>query len=192
MALLELQLLGVEATTAKYRGLGRDLPRATAFALNRTIFAVRSYARRGITQQTGLPAKYAVRGFTVAKADPTLLAAGFQIHERRIPLFAYVGTKGFRSGKGIAGLAYRAGTVPPGAFFAAMPSGHRGIFWRAGRFGRRGKPYLEKITEVMGPSLPKVVVERNIQAAFVTVAREVFEKRLAYETQRILQRRGDA
>ena len=44
-----------------------------------------------------------------------------------------------------------------GAFIQTMPSGHKGVFWRTGKFGRRGKPKLERIEQLFSLSLPQAV-----------------------------------
>lgn len=183
---VELTVSGGEIAAKYLAEIGKGLPVAMARAANRAADAARTYSRRALTAEIGLAAKYGARALTVfPKATPDNLVATVRARGFRLPLIAYTGTSGFRSGKGIAGRTYRTGTVPAGAFFAQVPSGHRGIFKRSGRFGRRGKPYLERIQQVTGPSVPELVVAQDIFDRAGERALEVFRERLDHEVDRL-------
>jgi hypothetical protein len=174
-----LTVSGLDVAERRMRGTAQKLPLAIARALNRAIGSARTQARRRISAETGLQAKFAVRGMAVERATGETLTATLRVSERIIPLFAYTGAKGFRSGKGIAGQSYRLGAVPAGAFFAEMRTGHRGVFARAGRA-------RFPIRELPGPPLPRVIVEKRIFEALQGPARQTFERRLEHETRRLL------
>lgn len=183
---VEVTVTGIDEATQKYVAVGRQLPLVVARALNRAIAGARTETRRTLMAQTGLRGKDITPALSVARATRTNLAAALRARERRPPLIAYVGARGFRSGKGIAGQAYKLGSVPAGAFFAQMPSGHRGIYKRSGRFGRRGKPYLERIEQLLGPPISGVIVQLAIFEAIRGKAQALFEQRLAHESERLL------
>lgn len=178
--MLELTISGIKEAEGRTRRIGQRMPVAISRALNRAITSARTMARRKVASDTGLPAKFAGLGMALDQSSPQTLVARLRVSERLIPLAAFTGLKGFRSGKGIAGQSYRLGTVPPGAFFAQMQTGHRGIFRRVG-------PRRFPIRTVYGPTLPRVIVEKRIFEALQGPARGVFERRLAHETDRLLQ-----
>jgi hypothetical protein len=69
-------------------------------------------------------------------------------------------------------------TVIRGAFVAAMKSGHRGVFMRSGRFGRRGNPKLERIRELYTTRVVDVFRDPGFVEAVGVRATEVFQQTL--------------
>lgn len=180
---VELQESGAAQTARYIQEFGAGLSGALARALNRAIEGGRTVSTRALQSEAGLAPKYGRRALSLTRATPGTLSAILTAKGRRLPLVAYVGTKGFRSGRGIAGLAYRLGAVPSGSFFAQLRSGHRGIFVRVGRA-------RVPIKAQTGPSIPELVVSKRIFEAARVRALEVYRERLDHEVGRLRERRG--
>lgn len=166
------------AVLPRLRALGRQLPRVMVRAINRTLAGASTDAKRAIVSATGLPARRAARALSIRRATVTTLEGAVVARDVWIPLLAYAGRRRWRSGQGVAGLPIRVGIIPEGAFFALMPSGHAGIF------RRRGAARLP-ITELPGPSLPRVIVERALFRALGAPARARLRQRLEHEAARV-------
>jgi hypothetical protein len=174
----------VEARLLHFGTITTRVPGALARALNRAIVASRTLARRRIAAASGLPQKRIGGRLQVDTASPDRLAARLLATAGRpIPQIAFTGTRGFRSGRGIAGLAYPLSDLQPvssGAFFAEMRSGHRGIYTRTTRA-------RIPIEEEMGPTIPDIIEARQIFQGLQAEARTVYNRRLAHELDRLVQ-----
>lgn len=146
---------------------------ATVRTLNRLADSVNSKAASEIARDLAIRNKDVKAALRVAKAraaDNDIKASVTATGER-IPLIAFVSPGRRQVGAFLrqAGVGYRIGSggqkTRPGTFIAKMQSGHIGVFFRTGRFGRRKNPKLEKINEARGPSIPKSFVSRKVQAA---------------------------
>lgn len=183
--MITLEVSGADTSGVFAAQLGKKLPAALARAVNRAIKHGYTQAARRITAETGVQRKYVVPSLSIVQArpDPLEAVAVLQARARRVPLIAYLNT-GFRSGRGIGGVAYRAGIAPPHAFFAKFRSGKRVVAERIGRERSR----LRVLT---GPPIPQVIVERHVYEALRGPVREYYEKRLAHELDRVIQAQGD-
>lgn len=187
---IEIQLKGIAAVEARLLHFGTivaRVPGAMARALTRTIAASRTLARRRIAAASGLPQKRIGGRLQIQPATPEDLRASLHATAGRpIPLLAYVGLQGFRSGRGIADRAYPLSDIQPissGAFFAQLRSGHRGIFTR---ITRKRIP----IEEEMGPTIPEIIEARQIFEGLKPDARTVYDRRLAHELDRLVRDLG--
>src|SRR5918912_4444345 len=73
-----------------------------------------------------------------------------------VAMFPHLDTRRTRSRDGVLVRFGTGGTQRlRSAFVARMKSGHVGVFRRDGRFGRRGNPKLERISELFSSRLPK-------------------------------------
>jgi minor tail protein Z (GPZ) len=81
---------------------------------------------------------------------------------RPIPLIEFPSAR--QVGAGIRVSVWGRSQIIGSAFIATMPSGHRGVFRRTGRYGRRGKPYLERIKELWGPTIYGTFATPDVQS----------------------------
>lgn len=205
IAPVEVVVSGDEALLQRFAALGRFLPIAIMRAANRAVQGARAELRRQLRAR-GIQAKYAGGGqvgrktqrgggVTIYPATPSNLTAVLRQEGPPLPLIAYLPRVGYRSGKGIAGLAtvapgYAVPVSPFGGFYATMATGHRGVFVRTRK--SRGKGYgtpnaVEKdgyIREVYGPSLARVIDQWRLFEGLKPLAREIFERRMIHEAGR--------
>jgi hypothetical protein len=71
-----------------------------------------------------------------------------------------------------------------------MPSGHRGVFRRTGRYGRRGKPYLERIKELWGPTIYGTFATPDVQSVIRATMKARLKTALARRIASEQRRRG--
>lgn len=169
------------------RALGENAPLAAARALNRTIASVQTAAVRDVATDMGITQASVRKGMAIEKATRATLRATLTVTGRRLPLSAF-NAKGPEPSRGRGRVTYRIGrgarTTVPGAFFATMRSGHRGVFRRIGTSSRRSNkswgPNLP-IRELRGPSLPHVFTADKIAEARAALADELLPKNLAHE-----------
>lgn len=165
-------------------------------AMNRTLAQAKTLTRKAVQDATGLKAKTVGGRLRIDRARADMLRARLRVEAGpNIPLFAFMGPGGFKSGLGIGGRAYRLSDVlptDPEAFFAAVRSGHRGVFKRSGTFGRRGKPYLERIKELQGPRIPAVVSRRGILESLRAPISDIYQRRAEHELERLVAGQPDA
>ena len=110
------------------------IPKATVMALNKTLTGARTDAKRTISKSAGVKQKEIKNDFVLMKATSSKRVAVLIGRGRPLALskFSVRQTK-----KGVsARLPGRKRTMIEGAFIATMPSGHRGVYMRAGK--RRG------------------------------------------------------
>lgn len=185
---------------AGLEALGKEAPRASMRAINRTLQSVNTRAIRDIAADLGIAQKN-IRGdktftrghasaLSVYGASPDALRGSIQGTGKRIPLITFH-AKDTRAIHGRAkssvsrlvsmvvhgqGVTYQMqGTAKrnPDAFIAKMKSGHEGVFVR------KGKRRL-KIQELFGPSLP-YVFRKHIRSALKAVAETELAKNMRHE-----------
>lgn len=178
----------IEAETgpvlAALDALGRQAPLALVRALNRTGSAGRTQAARTLSADVGLTQTEIRKSFRATSATQDNEVYELRITDRRVPAIR------FGAEQTASGVDVRGGRASlPHAFLARMPSGHRGVFRRTGRFGRRGKAYLERIAEVTLP-LSAVMDQAGLQTAVVTRVTEAFPPNLAHEIDFLARQHG--
>lgn len=155
------------------------LPRATARSLNKTIRSVQSVAVKLIAKDIGITQKDVRRSLYLATAKWTRPEASVSATGKRIPIMA------LKARQTRTGVTYRSKgggrTAIPGAFIAAMKSGHRSVFKR---LTERRLP----IARLHGPSIPKVFVDSAVQRAMETHAEDRWTKTFAHELNHELSR----
>ena len=134
-------------------------PAALRRALRKAGTAARTEMSRLVSADMALPVRR-VRDEIKFVNDDT--SATLSVRGYRIPLIDFK-ARGPEPSRGRGnGVSY---SLPGGrgrlmhAFIATMPSGHRGVFERTGRFGRvskDGRRGLERIAEKFGPSIANV------------------------------------
>lgn len=179
---------------------------AVSRAMNHTIAIGRTESSRQIRQIYKIKTKYLgakpkkdadTRNSALAVKPSTTntLQAAIRATGRPLPLIAFPARK---SKAGIT-IQIKAGTtkVLPGAFFATMKSGHRGIFARGayagGKFASRrsrraptGEPDL-KITELSTASVPHAFLNKTAMEATATVIKNRFPNRFEHEIKRLFK-----
>lgn len=171
--------------------LGRKFPEAMRRAFKKTGVAARTEMARLVSADMALPVRK-VRDEIKLTSDET--SATLTVRGYRIPLidFKARGPEPSR-GRG-AGVSYNLpagrGRLPH-AFIATMPSGHRGVFERTGRFGakkgvRGGGTRRETIAEKFGPSI--AVVFSKFMPEGAARASEVLEKNVQTQINLAMQR----
>jgi hypothetical protein len=179
---LDLIVSGADTSGIFVAELGRAIPAALSRAVNRAIRSGYTQTKRGIVAETGLQTKYVTPSLRIDKSAPATLTATLRSKPTPVPLVAYF-LKGFRSGQGIGGRAYRMGSAPAHAFEGMFKSGYRGVF------ERKGKKRTE-LRLLFGPPIPEVVEQRHIFAAIRGRVAEVYEARRAYEIDRLIRANG--
>jgi len=174
-----------------FAGLAKRVPNATVAALNRVAASTRASAAKGIGADLGAKQAAVRTAVAVRKAGSNTMEAQVVATGKRIPLIAFaknvagqymaqliaaqargargIGAKGGRGG----GVSYSLGGKQnriAGTFIARMPTGHVGIFKRAGRARL-------KIHELFGPSIPLVFAKDKVQ----TAVRAVIKARMPIE-----------
>lgn len=181
IARVEIEVKGLKEIQARVESLGIELPKVMLRSVNRTLDAAFTQAKRDVAEETGLRQKYIAKALTKRKANLQELVATLIASETFIPLSAYLGRTRYRSGQGIAGEAYRAGTIPPGAFYAIVGTGrHRGVF-------RRQTAKRLPIAELPGPPIPKIILDKRIFQALQAKADTVLRRRIEVEIDRLVK-----
>jgi hypothetical protein len=135
------------------KALGDLAPQAIARGINRATDTGKTAMVRAMAKETGLTGKNIAREIKIHYASKTTQVAKIWIRGRPIPLIAFQ-ARGPEPSRGRGrGVSYRkpggGRGRKEGAFISTMPSGHRGVYERA------GKPRLP-IRELFGPALPDV------------------------------------
>ena len=184
---------------AGLEALGREAPRASMRAINRTLDSVRTRAIRDISADLGIAQKE-IRGdktftrghasaLSVYKASVDSLRGSIQGTGKRIDLMAFgakdtkdrLRSNAIKKGTSVRpsagrGVTYRMRGIAkriPEAFTARMASGHVGVFVRRGT-----KQY--PIQELFGPSVP-YVFRKHITSALKALAADTLQKNLRHE-----------
>jgi len=123
----------VESTVSGIRGgMGRVIPKS----MNRTAAWAKTRMKREVATQLKVPVAYAARIIPIYKATAKDWQARVMIFNARVPLVR------FATSQDAAGIHYQTTEGPAvmaHAFFATMPTGHRGVFLRA-KYAKLGKP----------------------------------------------------
>lgn len=159
----------------------RDLVKEShVAACNRVAASVRAEATRTVRQRyPGFKASDVRATMEVIRATYTKQTATVRVRGRRIPLLSF-SARQVRAGVSVR---IRERKTVRGAFIATMPSGHKGVFKRSGRFGLRGNPKREKIMELKTLSTPQAVGQQEILEHLKSYA----ENRYKIEFQRELK-----
>jgi len=190
----EDQLAELEQTLQAFP---REIPQVAARALNRANSKVRSVMRKKAAKRLGVRQKAVKRRIWIKKARRDRLTARTRAGVVGLPLIEFrarqLKTKGTRVR--IQGQT----RYFPHAFIATMPSGHEGVYERrwakgsarsaeigAARGGDR--PGRLPIYELRSPALTVVLTRADVDE-MLAAGREVLEKRLAAEAERVLQRK---
>jgi hypothetical protein len=138
------------------------IDRAVALALVDTAKAGITKGAALIARRTGLKSatvKNRIFYDTVRVGDYQVI---IRSSRRPIPLIEFPSVR--QVGAGIRTSVWGRSQIIGSAFIATMPSGHRGVFRRTGRYGRRGKPYLERIKELWGPTIYGTFATPDVQS----------------------------
>ena len=123
-------------------------------ALNRVAATVRAEVVRRVRRQyPGFKAASIRAAMKITRATHTRQTAVIRVRGARTPIINF-SARQTRQGVRVK---IRQSKLIRGAFIATMPSGHRGVFWRSGKFGRRGNPKLERIEQLYSLSTPQAV-----------------------------------
>lgn len=163
----------------------RLVDEAHVAACNRAAVSVRAEAVRAVRRRyPGFKASAARATMQIIRATYARPTATVRVRGRRTPLIEFSA----RQTKSGVSVRIRARKTVRGAFIATMPSGHRGVFQRTGRFGRRGNPRLEKIAELKTLSLPQALEQEQVVGALRGYALEryriEFERELKFRAGR--------
>jgi len=130
----------------------RQVPRVLAGAINKTLMSLRSHATKRIAAASGLKQKTVRDGSFVRKASRGTLEGGIRFSGRRIKLIE-LGARQTRKGVTYR-LAGGGRGLVAGAFIAAMPGGHTGVFTRQIKGLSRGRIRAQEVrTEGRVPRL---------------------------------------
>jgi len=131
---------------AQFAALGRkQMPRATASALNKTAALARTRTIRGVSKQAGIQQKLIRKRVYVRKAKPKEQRASVRAYIRGVSLIRMKprdsGRGGWRTRRG-DGVKARGGHHYSDAFIAKSPKGHLQVFERNLKVSRRnGRKY---------------------------------------------------
>lgn len=169
-------------------GIKNGQARAINRAINKTLITARAEAARAVAADTGLRVSVVKDAMKIANSNFSTLTGGVLVTGKRIPLIEFHGT-GPEPSRGRGRVTYRMGaggsTTVKSAFIATMRSGHRGIFKRT---AKRRLP----ITELFGPSLPKVAANAAVVAAVKSVTEDALQKNLDHEVAFLIEQRKGA
>ena len=133
-------------------------------------------AKAGIVEAAGLIARRTGLKSATVKAriyyDPVRVGQ-YQVTVRSsrkpIPLIEFPSVR--QAAAGVRTGAWGRSQIIGSAFIATMPSGHRGVYRRTGRYGRRGKPYLERIKQLWGPTIYGTFATSEVQSRVTATMR---------------------
>lgn len=147
-------------------------------ACNRVAVSVRAQAVREVRSvYPGFKASEARATMQIIRATREKPTAVVRVRGSRTPLVAFSA----RQNKTGVSVHIRTRKTVKGAFIATMKSGHRGVFTRSGRFGRRGNPKLERIKQLFSLSLPQALEQEQILSRLRPFAAERYKVELARE-----------
>lgn len=156
---------------AGLEALGKDAPKASARAINRTLATVNTQAVRGIAEDLGVAQKHVRPSLRIYRANTNSLRGSLQGTGRRIPLYDFAARQ---TKKGVSYRMQGQRKTIASAFIATMRSGHTGVFARKG--GAKRLP----IAELKGPSVPHVF-RKHITSALRAFTESEFGKNLRHE-----------
>jgi hypothetical protein len=150
---------------------------AVVRALNRTATTVRAEAAREINDEyPGLKIGVVKDRIRIQQATKVTLRTIISVSGRPIPIVEFAARQ-TRDGVTVNVKGKR--KLLRGAFIATMPGGHRGVFFRRGRGGKRAARL--PIDQVFSISLPVAFSNKKVMAAVVRSAKERFPAALAQE-----------
>jgi len=194
---MEIHLSGasLEQIERALSSFGPKGKQAVARALNRALTGVKTDAGKAIRKEyPGAKAGAIKKTFDVKKASKTHLMGMAKSKGHRQPLIAF-GARPSRPGSRRppigASVKVTARKRIKGAFVARTPSGHVGLFVRAGSYGRGGDAGAEKIRELFTFAVPQAAawIEEH-QGAISEGARDRFNKNLEHEMSRVMRDLG--
>jgi len=180
-----------------YRMRDREVARAGAVALNRTITTVRAAATKEMKQavgaELGLGASGVKKAIKMYRASFKHLVAKLVASGKHMPLINF---RARQTKTGVTHSAWGKRQIAKGAFIARMPGGHKGVYRRVdSRYAKRhtkGRPATSSpnlpIKEMWGPSLPREFVSTRVLARMRLTARKVWPKNFQHELNRRLSR----
>jgi hypothetical protein len=128
-------------------------------ALNKSAVSVRAEAARLIRKRyPGFKAGEIKKSMRIVRATRERPVAKIVVKGRRTPLIAF-SAKPRRRGVSVSITTRK---LVRGAFIATMKSGHTGVFWRSGKFGRRGNRKLERIEQLTSLSVPQTIEQEVV------------------------------
>lgn len=181
---METTLVGDKEVDAMLRDYPKKATRAMVRAMNRALTSGRALLVQRIAADSGLKSGVIRKAIAVREATAQSLEARIGVGLKRIPLIEF-NARGPEPSRGRGrGVSYRLtggkGRIA-NAFIATMRSGHRGVFVRSGKFGRRGNNKLEKIRELFGPSLGHIFAKYRPEG--IARLKEAFATNFAHEMQ---------
>lgn len=170
---------------AGLEALGKEAPRASMRAINRTLQSVNTQAVRGIAGDLGILQKHVRDTLRIYRANTNNLRGSLQGTGRRIPLidFKARGPEPSRGRGAVTAISKGTRKPYPGAFIATMRSGHRGVFVRKGASVKKSRGawgFNLPIKELFGPSVP-YIFRKHIRAALKSFAGSELAKNLRHE-----------
>ncbi len=160
------------------------LPKAATRAVNKTLRPVQSAAVKTIAKDIGVKQKFVRQATKVKRASFANLSGFVEASGKRLPIIQ-IDPKAKQDATGVSYKSHGGRQHIPHAFVARMKSGHEGVFKRL------GKARLP-ITELRGPSIPKVFLENATIKAMDTTANLRWLKNFNHEINFELMRRGYA
>lgn len=179
----------------EFRAVAQDMKeKATVRALNKMGEQVVTGMSREV-RRVGYNLKASVikKGLRLKRASPGNLRVVVVASGRPVPLVNYSARQ---TSKGVSVNVLKGRKVISEAFFATMPSGHRGVFVRDGggkhvKVTKGGKTRWHQlpIRELFGPSVPDGVANAEVQQALAQLVEEKYPKLLEHESA-WLEKRG--
>jgi minor tail protein Z (GPZ) len=179
--------VNAEAFVNSLQGLQKPkLDQAVALALVDTAKTAISKAGSLIARRTGLKSAVVKERIFYDRVDVGDYQVVVRSSRRAIPLIEFPVSQ---TRSGVSTGAWGKRQTIAHAFIATMPrSGHTGVFRRTGKFGRRGKPYLERIKELWGPTIAGTFatpeVQATISAAMLARLQSALARRMASAARR--------
>lgn len=129
--------LKIEVDSKKVAAALETAPKKTGIALLRALKrgtkSAKTAGKRLVAKDTGLRAADVAARIRITEPTARTLTGKLHADLKRIPLIKF-GAKGSEPSRGRGrGVRTKKGTPLPHAFIATMPSGHRGVFSRAGK-----------------------------------------------------------
>jgi len=168
----------------------REIPRATARALNRVADQAKTQASREIRKRYNVAARAVGAAIALKRASPSALQARLSATGKAIKLYAF-GARG-KPGRPVTVEVIKGQRkVVPGAFIITTKSGHKGVFAR-GKYGasgfqfrkrrtRKGSKHDLPITELVSISVPRAFGAKVVIQALQKLVRDKFEGIFANE-----------
>lgn len=155
------------------------IAKATIRALNRAIDKAQTEANKAIRERYNLKARSVRQAFQKIRAhrNQAVYAAELRVSGAPIRLVEFGARwSGMKQPVGATVQVLKGGPrkAVRTAFIATMKSGHRGVFVRSGRMGRNRNPRAERISELVGISIPRAFAARVVREATGKAAREMF------------------